>query len=183
MSTEEVKLPTQEGEARLPDMKDFSKLFNARGVFFYRQMFYEHSTPASRKTSPPVFTLKVREHEGLPSAYQVYMDSVDEYDAATKLCPSLKEWDKLKNADWFLNGDPTCAHDGLLVWRDHMKARDASAMKELLISKAENGDTAAMKAVLAETKAKAPVGRKTKKVKADTATQSRVVAFNKKTGK
>lgn len=166
----------------LPTQEDFLKLYAINGRFATQLMFWELSEPAKRKKHPPVFTLKMKEHQGLPSAYQVYMDSVDEYDAASKLAPNMRIWDDLCNNNWFMEGDVRHAHQGLAVWRDHMRARDASKAKGLLQAKAEGGDTTAMKALLQETKTKAPVGRKNKKV-TKPKTDPKILAFRQKMNK
>jgi len=164
---------------KLPTKEDFKKLYGSNGNYSYRAMFWELSTPAVREKYPPVFTLKLEEHEGLPSAYQVYMDSVDEYDAAQKLAPNMKIWDDLVNAKWFFDGMPTHAHQGLKSWREHMKARDESLAKKVLLEQTRDGNVAAAKSVLAESKKKAPVGRKNNK-KVDDPVNNRVLAFKKK---
>ena len=163
------------------DIKEqWNALYAPNGVFSIRKLFRELSTPAMRKKYPPMFTLKPYEYKGLPSAYQIYMDSIDEFDAATKLVPNLKVWDQLKNASWFRNGDVAHSFDGLVSWRRHMKDRDASAAKATLLAKVASGDVTAAKAVLADTKTKATVGRKTKKTTEEKASITRIEAFRKK---
>jgi len=147
----------------LPTQEEWNKLYAPNGVFAIRKMFRELSTPAMRKKYPPIFTLKPFPYKGLPSAYQVFMESIDEYDAATKIVPNMKTWDQLKDASWFLNGDVAHSFEGLIVWRDHMKQRDASKAKAALFDKIEKGDVTAAKAILADTKVKTPAGRKNKK--------------------
>ena len=164
----------------LPTKEDFQKLYVKNGNFAKVKMFWEMSAPEARKEYPPVFTLKQNAYKDLPSAYETYMDSVDEYDAATKIAPNMKVWDELVATKWFFEGEPRHGHQGLRVWREHKRAKDASAMKALLITKAKGGDTTAAKAVLQETKTKAPVGRKAKK-KQESPTDSRVLAFKKRT--
>ena len=166
--------------SNLPTVEDFNKLYASNGVFTNQKMFYEFSTPASRIQYPPIFTLKTRPYKGLPSAYQVYMDSIDEYDAAMKLAPNLKTWDSLKAVDWFLNGDPSRSHDGLVAWREHMQARDISLAKALLIEQVKEGNTVAAGRLITESKSKAPVGRKNKKTTSmPTSTVSRIKDFKK----
>lgn len=164
----------------LPTKEDFNKLVASNGCFSILQMFFETSTPATRDRLPPIFTLKPRPHKGLPSAYEIYMDSIDEYDAATKLAPSLRVWEQLVNANWFREGDPTHAHDGLVAWRGHMRARDASLAKKVLLDQTIDGNTTAARAVLANSKINVGGGRKTKKVLEDQATKSRVLQFHQK---
>jgi len=158
----------------------WNALYAPNGVFSIRKLFRELSTPAMRKKYPPMFTLKPYEYKGLPSAYQIYMDSIDEFDAATKLVPNLKVWDQLKNASWFLNGDPAHSFDGLVSWRRHMKDRDASKARAALFDKIDKGDVTAAKAILADTKIKEKVGRKGKKTKTELASVSRIKEFKKK---
>ena len=173
------KLPTQE-ENHLPTQKEWNKLYAPNGVFAIRKMFRELSTPAMRKKYPPIFTLKPFEYKGLPSAYQTYMTSVDEYDAALKIVPNMKTWDQLKEASWFLNGDLAHSFEGLKAWREHMKQRDASAAKAALHEKMDAGDVTAAKAVLADTRVKAPVGRKNKKTTEEIASVTRIQEFRNK---
>ena len=161
-------------------------MYNKQGHFLSRRIFWEHSTPADRVDHPPLYTLGQEERwdeeqeKMLPSAYEIYMDSVDEYDAAIKLVKNLKNWGKLVNAHWFMEGSTAHKHEGLIVWREHMRMRDASASKKALQVRMKDGDTAAAKAIFAETKTKAAVGRKGKTVeKKDTSTNSRVLNFNK----
>lgn len=160
-------------ETQMETPVDMARLKASNGKFLIEGIFWETGTLAKREKYPPLYTLnqeprfdKVQE-ETLPSAYQIYMTSVDEYDAAIKLVGNMKNWGLLSSANWFLNGDPNRAclymHEGLAVWRDHMKKRDASLAKKVLHEKALSGDTTAAKAILAETKVKAPVGRANKK--------------------
>ena len=169
--------------SNLPAEEDFLKLFTANGVFCHKAMFFEMSNPTTRDKYPCLFTLKPREYKGLPSAYQVYIDSIDEYDAAQKLCPNMNVWEQLCEKKWFLDGaDPQMkTFEGLTVWRERMKARDASKALEVLQNNAASGDTTSAKALLANTKTKAPVGRKTKKeTPEEKQTSARILAFTKK---
>lgn len=165
----------------MPTEEEWGKLYNKKnGHFAIQKVFYEQGTPASRKKLPPLFTLKPHEHKGLPSAYLIYMDSIDEFDAAKKLAPNMAVWDTLIATDWFMNGLPNSAFQGLKVWRQHMRDRDASIAKEALLEKVKSGDTTAAKAVLANAKVKAPVGRKSKKTVKENATVTRIKEFRKK---
>ncbi len=167
----------------LPTKEDFNRLYAPNGTFCFQKMFWEYGTPASRKQYPPIFTLKPTPHKGLPSAYQVYMDSIDEYDAATKITPNMRVWDVLKDAKWFEEGDILHAHDGLKVWREHMKARDGSLAKSILIGQTKEGNTTAARALLAESKTKTGAGRKTKKATIPSETVTRMQDWKDKQGK
>jgi len=168
---------------KLPTKEDFQKLYSVNGNFAINKMFWEMSTPESRKKLPPIFTLKPEEHKGLPSAYKIYMESIDEYDAATKLAPNMKVWDAMVDANWFREGDIRHAHDGLKVWRQHMKARDASLARSVLIEKTQNGEITAARALLAESKTRNGVGRKTKKSNTESPTITRIKDWKDKQGK
>ena len=72
------------------------------------------------------------------------MDSIDEYDAATKICDNMYQWRKLCKANWFMNGRKEHGHEGLIQWRLDMEARDKSLAKVQLQAKAEEGNVAAM---------------------------------------
>lgn len=165
--------------SNLPTQEDWDLLYSANGQFMFRQMFLELSTPLTRKNHPPIFTLKPRPHGGLPSAYEVYMTSIDEYDAATKLVPHMKAWDALLKTTWWVDGCPQHNFEGIAEWRRHMKARDVSQAKQALQEKVLSGDVTAAKAILAESRVKAPVGRKSKKNPVEEATISRIDQFRK----
>ena len=113
------------------------------------------------------------------SVYQVYMDSVDEYEAAMTIVQSLGHWRKLCKLDWFMSGkvmgygDNTYQLSGLTQWREDMRARDESASKKQLVVEAGNGNTTAMK-YLNEIARKKAVGRPEKKVPKKTSAVSSI---------
>jgi len=119
-------------------------LYDNNGRLLVRAIFYELSTPERRANIPPVYTLKVESSQGLPSAYQIYMNSTDEYEAAQKLVGNMKAWRALCKATWFMNGFSEHGHEGLHQWRKDMEARDKSLAKVQLLEKAEGGNVAAM---------------------------------------
>ena len=113
-----------------------------------------------------LYTLKEREVDGYPSAYQIYMHSSDEYEAAMKLVGSLYHWTALMEKDWFMKE--------LKEWRKHMALRDYSTAKSVVLKDAKNGDgPAARKIMDAANKVLNPVPAKIKKTKPgeDTATE------------
>jgi len=121
-------------------------LYDDHGRFLVRAIFWELSTPERRTNIKPLYTLKVEPCNGLPSAYQIYMESVDEYDAAIKIVGNMKNWRTLieKPGSWFMMGWKEHGHIGLVNWRKDMEARDKSRAKALLIEKAAEGNVAAM---------------------------------------
>ena len=116
-------------------MYDSLNRFMVRGIF--KEM-------ASSEEYEPIYTLKLYDYQGLPSAYRIYMESVDEYAAAIKLVENMRNWRKLCACDWFMNGVPEIGHEGLVQWRKDMELRDKSLAKQQLKVRAEEGNVAAM---------------------------------------
>ena len=111
---------------------------------------------------PSLYSLSEAERDGLPSAYLIYMNSVDESDAAMKIVGSLRHWRKLAKLKWFLNGDISISFDGLLNWRQDMVQRDITLAKKTLLESVKKGNVPAAKRLLDEYKDAIPknkVGR------------------------
>lgn len=106
-------------------------------------LFYEHLSDTA------AYTLKnedvIRDGKHYVSAYQVYMHSIDESDAALKLVGSYRHWRKLLDLDWFVKGDPQLGHEGLEQWRIDMDQRDRTLAKKQLLESAANGNVQAQK--------------------------------------
>ena len=156
------------------DPNRFDAFYNATGQFTYRQMFQEVQNYGQRKHEnlpKPIYTLgqKHKPEQGLISAYQIYMESADEYEAALKICPSLVEWERMAKSKWFMEGaSPAPSQfEGLKTWREHMRMRDASLAKKQLLEQTNEGNVTAAKALLAETKVKNTAGRPSKKQEVD----------------
>lgn len=140
------------------------------GKFLTKALFWETSSPASREKYPPIYTLKEQAHtahDGVtyPSAYAIYMDSIDEYDAAQKLLGSTLHWDSLLRCTWFMEGKHLGEQKltmGLHDWRAHKDRAEKSKAKEQLMSAAEAGNVTAQR-TLYGTPPKAR-GRKSKPV-------------------
>lgn len=143
---------------------DESLLYDSVGRLATNAIFWESNNAKTRDKYPPSYTLKLRDYQPpgidsvLPSAYKIYMDAVDEYDAAIKLVGNMANWDALCSLDWFMNGNklPAASHLGLKTWREHKQAKEKSKAMALLQEKAENGDTNAAKTILAEAKGEKP---------------------------
>ena len=145
---------------------DLSILIDSRGAQRTASLFLETSVKERLEKFPPIYTLRNREYNGLPSAYLIYMSSVDEYDAAMKIVGSMSHWRKLLNCKWFMEGITFI--EGLEQWRIDMALRDASMAKGGLIRATKTGDTSSARRLLdmSEIKSKNPVGRpKTKEAK------------------
>ncbi len=112
-------------------------LFDARGHRRTGSLFIETTQDTNRD---PVLTLKDYDNNGFRSAYRLYMESVDEYDAAMKIVGSMTHWRKLMSCSWFMTGDPDKNIAGLESWRKDLQAKDASTAKKKLLEKVEEGD-------------------------------------------
>lgn len=97
----------------------------------------------------PLYTLKDQEWQGLPSMYQIYINSTDEYEACMKLVGSVRHWEKLCGSKWFMEGiGAPAGHRGLKAWREDMILRDRSRAKAMIMQEAENGSVTAQKILL-----------------------------------
>jgi len=145
------------------DNADPTILLDSRGTLRTQSLFVEAIQPSSKKRYTPMYNLsdKDRLSEGLISAYHVYMNSVDEYDAAMRLVGSMKHWRRLCNCKWFVEGDKSKGYEGLEQWREDMADRDASYAKRGIMASAKKGDTGAARLLLDINSrlAKRPVGR------------------------
>ena len=131
-----------------------------------QSLFYEYGN----KDAP--YTLKVHDVQKngktYVSMYSVYMTCADEYEAADRLVGSQYHWRRLCGIDWFLNGVAQFSHEGLLTWREDMRARDESKAKAVLIAAAEEGNVNAAKHLYDKSKKPATKQPEKKpKVKAD----------------
>lgn len=130
-----------------PD-KDRSVLKDNRGAAKTQSLFLEKQPYKLRKKYPPLYSLTEEEREGLPSAYQIYMHSTDEYEAAMKLVGSMRHWRKLCVLEWFMEGIKEKLFEGLNQWREDMRMRDASEAKSHLRKAAKKGDTSSARKLL-----------------------------------
>ena len=120
---------------------------DVRGVYKTESLFCETISPQSKKSYTPLYTLKDHPHRGLPSAYEIYAQAIDEYDAAMSIVGSMAHWNKLCSLKWFLDGREGIFR-GINAWRDEMKARDRSIAKKTLLERVKEGDVSASRALL-----------------------------------
>lgn len=92
-------------------MVDKSRFKNSNGTFYTQGLFYE--TCGVDKSSA-VYTLKDRDHEGLPSLKLLYLQAKDitEYKFAQEHLGGLEHWEKLLSCGWF--------EDYLYIWRKEL---------------------------------------------------------------
>lgn len=124
-----------------------AELRDRRGVMRTETLFQEIISYRSKRAGYiPIYTM-AHERDGLPSAYEIYMHSIDEFDAALKLVGNLRHWRRLLRLKWFQEG--RAGHfEGLIQWREDMAARDYSLAKGMLIEEMVNGDTTVAKKFL-----------------------------------
>lgn len=168
--------------------KDRSPLKDRTGRFLTQALFLETYKPELKYK--PLYSLRSGENKkGLPSARDIYMASVDEYDASLKLVGTVDHWNRLTGLNpngeyqcrWFMLG--TDEFDGLESWREEMRRRDESLAKTVLQEQAVAGNVSAAKALLEMTKIKSAVGRPSHKSVKDektTATLQRMRAVGVK---
>lgn len=144
-------------------------LVDTQNRFLTQALFLETYKP--ELGYKPLYSMKPDENKvGLPSAREIYMTSVDEYDAMMKLVGNIDHWNRLTGVNakgeyqcrWFMLG--TDEFDGLLDWREEMRMRDECFAKAILQEQASNGSIPAAKALLELTKSKGSVGRPSNKV-------------------
>lgn len=117
---------------------DKSKYYYEDGMQF-NAIFREISLPGQymKEKKDPLFTINP-EDDDLPSAYKIYMESVNEYEAATKICPS---WDFWKN---MLKSSPR-VRKVIDEWREEKYLKDQAAARRLLWDAAEKGNVSAQR--------------------------------------
>lgn len=101
------------------------------------------------KKYEPLYTMRDQDHKGYISAYQIFMHSVDEYDAALKLVGSLEHWEKLCDLKWFREGDDVRNFSGIEKWRLDMTKRDVMMAKKTIMKQiSSSNDVSASRALL-----------------------------------
>lgn len=126
-----------------------------RGNWAGQSMFLEFPQHGKNEY-PTLWTVKDFEVNGHPSAYKVYMESVDEYDAGIKIAGSILNWQVLaRESGWFYK-------EHLSEWREHMAMRDASLAKKKIIENTKQGQTTAANSLKAWDKQTKKAGRKMK---------------------
>lgn len=121
-------------------------LFDARGARRTASLFIETTQDSNRD---PIFTMRDHSVKGMICVYDVWMNSVDEGDAAMKLVGSMSHWRKLLRCDWFMHGNAELSFEGLLQWRQDMLTRDMTRAKGIYEDLMRKDDLQAAKAMMA----------------------------------
>lgn len=111
-------------------------------------LFEESIQPPTRENGyEPLYSLRDYDYNGKPSAYQIYIHSADESEAALKLVGSYQHWRKLCSLDWFINGVVEWGFEGLARWRKDMSERDSTTAKKALLLLVQEGNVTAARAL------------------------------------
>ena len=117
-------------------------LLDRSGRFRTKSLFFEQITVTARESGyEPVFTLKRKEHKGLPSLKELYMSYEDptEYDFAMGVFNSWDHWKHLCSVVWF--------QPFISAWREEVEVRMRSAaikaINETAINEGAKGTAAA----------------------------------------
>ena len=123
---------------------DRSKFYYSDGVPFHG-IFREIPMSGQwikEEPKEPVYTIDTKDTD-LPSAHQIYMNSMNEYDAAVKLTPSWEYWQGMLKS--------VTIKRMIENWREEKMLKDQAAAREMLWEQAKKGNVSAMK-VLYESK-------------------------------
>lgn len=125
-----------------------AKLMGSTNVRLTQGLFIEFQN--AEDTAPYTFK-EIDNHKNgrtYVSFSSVYLDSVDEYEAAMRLVGSWKHWNKLLQLKWFVEGLPQFNWEGIESLRATMNARDRSLARGKLLEATEQGNVTAAKALL-----------------------------------
>lgn len=126
---------------------NMEEMRDVRGAQRTESLFLETIQTSSKRSYKPVWSLRDYDRKGLPSAYKVYMGSVDEADAAMKIVGSMSHWRKLCGLRWFMEGRVGTGFEGINTWRKDMADRDKTSAKKVIMARCEDGDVPAAKAL------------------------------------
>ena len=145
----------------LDPRKDRSLLKDSMGR--YRTNIFHEFNKTRHEEYPPLYTMREDSHSGLPSAYQIYMASDSEYEAAMKLVGSWNHWNRLLKSRPFMEGpEEGATWVGLTEWRKEKQIKDkATAYNQLKIS-AAGGNVPAQKLLFEGDKSAGQRGRPSK---------------------
>lgn len=132
----------------------------------------------------PLYSLREYENNAKPSAYQIYMHSIDEADAAKKLVGNYQHWRKLCSLKWFIDGVVEWGFEGLAAWRTDMAARDKTIAKKGVMNQIYEGNITAAKTLhkmaLDEEKAAGLMNKSRQPAKSPSKEESHIVEFLQK---
>ena len=106
---------------------------------------------------PPVYTILPEDNE-LPSAHKIFMESMNEYDAAMKLVPSWEYWKNMLR---------TSVRIAKLIdeWREEKLLKDQAAARQMLWDQAKKGNVSAQRILYESKKEEAAQKRQQKEIR------------------
>ena len=111
------------------------------------------------------YTLRVREHGGYPSAYQIIVNAKSEYDAAMKLCGDWSIWERWKASEVLWNGKArNYRGTGLKAALASLSAKRTGEAMANIIRRSEDGDYRASKDLVTWGLTKLKTGKKVNQV-------------------
>jgi len=114
----------------------------------YRTNIFSEFNKTRHDDYPPLYTMREKPWKGLPSAYQIYMYSDSEYEAAMKLVGSWQHWQRLLKSKPFVEGiEETGQWVGLQAWRDEKEIKDKATAYNQLKMSASQGQVQAQKMI------------------------------------
>ena len=124
------------------------------GKFYTNALFWQTKHLATEGSVQPIYTLKEFEHDGMASAYQIYMAEASDYDGGRALVGSYKHWKVLKEAPEL--------KDTFAEWEEERLIREAANAKKTLIVEAADGNVTAAKELYGQIKTRHGRGRPSK---------------------
>lgn len=161
-----------------------TRYIDSMGRYRTESLFFETKRAEIAENYPPVYTLKPYPNNGLPSAYQIYMNAANEYDAAMQLVGDMRHWRRLCGLKWFMEGIEEKSFDGLNQWREDKRMKDEADAIKLLKEQAENGSVTAQKTLYDISAGKGTTGAGRPKKAKDTSlvdeNAAKIIALHKK---
>lgn len=125
---------------------DKSKFYYENGSEFYgifREIPMSGSNNAIGKIPSPSYTTN-EDDDILPSAHKIYMDSMNEYEAAKQLVPTWEFWKNMLKTS-------IKVRKLVEAWREEKMLKDQAEARRMLWAQAEKGNVSAQK-ILYESK-------------------------------
>jgi hypothetical protein len=163
---------------------DYRQFQNDQGAFVTTALFYEPSKYSKNLSDiGPFYSMYSIPEPGYESAKEIYLNAVDEYDAAMKIFGSLKLWNRVTKMSWFADPKSPLTYEGLNAWREEKRLRDLSRTRVLLEEASDNGDISATKKLYDEAKKRSIESQVTTKKGArgkKTASNSKVIEMHER---
>jgi len=128
-----------------------SKMKDAMGR--YRVNLFKEFNRSEKDKYPVVYTMSEQDKDGLVSARRIYMESLDEYEAAIRLVGSWVHWQRLLKCNAFMKGphaDSGYQWQGLEQWRQEKRDFERSKARDMLWESAKKGNVTAQRLLFEE---------------------------------